>query len=69
MSPSKRKELLIKKQISQVEIAREINVTTPAISIVMSGRSRSYRIEKAISDRAGVPYEEMWGDKPRKRAA
>lgn len=69
MSPSERKVLLIDKQISQLEIAKELNISPSAVSYIMSGRARSYRVEKLISDRAGVPYEEMWGHRPRKRAA
>ena len=69
MRPSKIKSLLVEKEITQKEIAQSVGVSPMMISQVVKKRSRSYRVERYIAERLGLPYEELWGSEPRRRAA
>lgn len=45
---------------SYSDIARQIEVTTSAVSLVARGRSRSKRIEEAIAQQVGVEPHLLW---------
>jgi predicted transcriptional regulator len=55
LRPQLIKAKLVERGISQRSIARELGVTPAAIYQVISGKSRSTRIEKAIAKAAQVP--------------
>lgn len=69
MDPKKIRALLVERGIKITTIARDLGITQPSVSLVISRNSRSYRVEKEISDRLGKPYERLWGSEPRRRAA
>lgn len=69
MTPSKIKSLLVEREISMTTIAHDLRVSQPSVSLIVSKKGRSYRIEKSIADRLGIPYSELFGDPPRRRAA
>jgi lambda repressor-like predicted transcriptional regulator len=55
--------------LSCAQVARELNITRGGVSHIVKRKMRSYRVEKIIADRLGIPYEELWGEPPRRRAA
>lgn len=60
------KTLIIIKNFSNADIARRIGVTPGAISHIITGRSKSQKLRKAIADVIGEPVEALW---PEDRAA
>ena len=52
--------LLAARGIRISDIARELNVSLPTVSLVISGRNRSRRVEKTVAERLGMKYEELW---------
>ncbi len=62
------KALLILQGKKQVEIARKLRITRSAVSRVVSGRSRSPRIRKAVADVLGMAVEELWPEDKNKAA-
>lgn len=63
MRPSEIKAELIRKEITQVSIAENLNVSQPAVAYVISGRLSSRRIRQAIADIIGKPVDEIWPNK------
>ena len=51
------KEGLYAKGSSLKDIARDLGVSSAAISLVSMGRSRSQRIERALAQKLGMPPE------------
>lgn len=45
---------------SLAEVARELGITKQTVNTVVSGRSRSRRIEEAIAQKLGMSLEEVW---------
>lgn len=60
MKPERIKAKLILAGKTQRQIARELNVTESAVSLTISGRSRSARIEQAVAQAIGKPREEVF---------
>jgi lambda repressor-like predicted transcriptional regulator len=60
---------LLKRGISQVDIAREAGCTHQAVSNVVFGRRRSRRLESLIAKAIEIPCEELFGPPPRPRRA
>jgi transcriptional regulator with XRE-family HTH domain len=56
------KALLQLNGIRSADLAREFNVSSAAVSRVISGHSTSKRIRQKISELLNIPYEELWGD-------
>ncbi|HEY3309879.1 MAG TPA: helix-turn-helix transcriptional regulator [Desulfuromonadaceae bacterium] len=54
------KMLLIEKEIPGAEIARSIGVDRTAVYHVISGKSKSPRIRKAIAATFNLPIEDLW---------
>lgn len=67
MDPKKIKARLVERGISQVDIARRLNLSPQTVATVINRRGRSYRVEQAIADLLGLPYEILWGDPPASR--
>ncbi len=55
------KTLFIQKGISSKKLAKQIGVSPVTLSIVLTGRQRSSRIQKAIAKALKVPYKILWG--------
>jgi transcriptional regulator with XRE-family HTH domain len=56
------KALLVAKGIKFADLAKNLGVSSAAISRIIAGASISFRIQKAISDVLSIPFEELWGD-------
>ncbi len=52
-----------------VAFAEYLGVTPELISMVIRRKATSKPVQMAIADVCGVPYEELWDSKPRRRAA
>lgn len=63
MNGMDRKILMLRKGITQAEIARRLGVSGATVSLVVSGRMRSRRVEQAISEALGLPRELLWPDR------
>lgn len=48
------------KGITQVSLARDLNVSQVSIGRIIHGQGRSRRIEKHISDILNIPLHELW---------
>ncbi|MHB1397557.1 MAG: hypothetical protein ACYDAI_11560 [Trichloromonadaceae bacterium] len=47
--------------IRVVDIARRLDVTKGTICLVIAGRTRSHRVQKAIAEMLDMPFETLWG--------
>ncbi len=56
------KILLLETGITQSALAERFAVSQAFISQVISGKSKSYPIQKAISKILKVPFEELWSN-------
>lgn len=61
MKPQKIRAILVEKEVKQADIARDLAVTRGAVSRVISGHFPSRRIREALAEKAGVPFDKMWG--------
>ena len=61
MRPEKIRSLLIENKVKQVEIARELNVSSGAVNRVIDRHFVSHRIREAIAAKVRVPFKKMWG--------
>lgn len=61
MKPEKRRSLLVENNVKQIEIARDLKVSSVAVTRVIKGEFASKRIRAAIAAKAGVTFEKMWG--------
>jgi len=64
MDRQKIKALLVERGITQIEIARRLNLSPQTVATVINRRGRSYRVERMIAELLGVPYEDLWGPPP-----
>lgn len=54
------KQALKKNKVKMVDIAKLLNVSHAAVSLVIKGTSKSSRIRNAISLATGIPTAEIW---------
>jgi lambda repressor-like predicted transcriptional regulator len=54
------KVLLLKKGITQAQIARQERVSIGAVNHVVLGRRKNPRLRKAIARACGVQVEDLW---------
>lgn len=54
---------LLMADTSQISIAKSVGVKPASVSLVISGRMRSRRIEQAISQATGIPLETLFPDR------
>lgn len=59
--------LVAMEKVNQSEIARNLGVTRNAVNLVVQGRSRSRRIQEAISSALGLDREQLFGVHPSDR--
>jgi len=62
------KDKLSKRGITQVEIARMLNVKPSSVHNVISGKRKTPRIRLAISLATGCSIDELWNDNKIKKA-
>jgi len=59
---------LLKKGVTGAEIARQLGVHRVAVYLVISGKSKSHRIRRAICQHTGLPWS-IWAELDREKAA
>lgn len=64
MTPRKIKALLVELGITQRSIATELGVSLAAVSMTISGKTQSKRIEAKVAERLNLPVAKLF-----KRAA
>ncbi len=69
LEPKVIRAFLLIKEITQAQLARELNVTEGFISQVIDRKSWSVRSRDHIASRLGFPYEALWGARPGRKAA
>lgn len=57
------KQALKENKVKMVDIARLLDVSHAAVSLVIKGTSKSSRIRKTISLAVGKPVSELWPEK------
>lgn len=60
MKPHEIRALLIKNQIKQVDIAKELGIKRPAVSGAISGHWQSRRVCEAIAKRLKMPVGKLF---------
>lgn len=60
MHPADIRAALTKSGKNQTQIAEELGVSHNAVSLVIHGRSKSFRIAKAISKITGLSVHILW---------
>lgn len=60
MQPIDIKYLLAKKGLTQTDIARQCQVTVPAVNKVIAGDRTSHRIATCIAEHLGNPVDAIW---------
>jgi len=68
MKPRSRKVAMLRAGVTQAMIARELGVTYAAVCLVISGNSRSGRIERAIAAAIGKSREAVFPPTVREQA-
>jgi len=68
LQPAKARHLKIKYELQLAgssfnDIARDLGVTHSTVLAVSNGRGGSSRVQLAISEKIGVPLEELWPEK------
>lgn len=60
MKPNEIKAALILKNIKHKDVARALAVSEASVSLVVSGISRSHRIQSYIAQLLNRPMDEIW---------
>jgi lambda repressor-like predicted transcriptional regulator len=60
--------MMMRKGLTGAAIARSMGVTRATVNETIRLHWKSPRTRKAIADALQVPYEKLWGEKPRKAA-
>lgn len=60
MTPKQIRIALLEADVSMADIARKLNVSRPAISMVARNKSVSARIRAAIADAISQPVDAIW---------
>lgn len=55
------KAILIRRNIKQTEIAKELGIKRCTVSGVINGHTDSKRIKEYIAKRVNMDYEKLWG--------
>lgn len=63
------KALLIENDIKLIDVAREARVNRVTVSIVLTGKGKSRRVQGVIAKMVHRPYEALWGEPEFKKAA
>ena len=55
------KAIMVDAKVPGKQIAEDMDVSPAAVSQVVNRKIRSRRIQQAIADAVGLPYEKLWG--------
>jgi transcriptional regulator with XRE-family HTH domain len=70
MNSEEIKKILKEKRIKITDIASDLGVSQPTVSLTIKGTTVSSRIRAAIAEACGKPVSEIWPDtKPQEEAA
>lgn len=69
MHPADIKAAIEKAGSSQADIARKLGITRCAVSLVVSGHSKSANVAGAIAEVTGIPAHKLWPGLYEKEAA
>jgi transcriptional regulator with XRE-family HTH domain len=69
MKTIERKVELLKKGVRVADIARELGLSGSHVSLVLSGRSISARVQQAIAEKIGKPVSEVFPPRAEDAAA
>ncbi len=61
------KSLMVLKGIKGTDSARQLGLSRVTVSVVITGKGKSRRIQQAIADTLGVSFDELWSEKNKKR--
>ena len=61
--------LLMQEGLTQAGIARQLGISLPAVSYVVTGFRKTPRTREAIAEALEVDYQELWGEEKQKGAA
>jgi DNA-binding Xre family transcriptional regulator len=61
------KSLMVLKGIKGTDIARQLGLSRVTVSVVITGKGKSRRIQQAIADTLGVSFDDLWSEKNKKR--
>jgi len=61
MPPEKIRALLIENKVKQVDIAKDLGISTGCPGRVIDRHYKSRRVQEAIAQRVKIPFEKMWG--------
>ena len=54
------KAIMALHNVTMIDIAKELNISTPAVSQAISGKATSHRITKALSKKLGVDVAQLY---------
>ena len=54
-------KLEIKKHMTQVQLAKKLNISQPTVHEIIWKKKRSYKKQKFIAELIGKSFEEVWG--------
>lgn len=60
MRVKKLKSLLVEREVTQAEIAKECGVTPATVNQVVAGRGHSEKVEIVIAKKVGVPRNKIF---------
>ena len=63
MNGMDRKILMLRRGITQAEIARRLGVSGATVSLVVSGKMKSRRVEQTIAEALGLLREILWPER------
>ncbi len=55
---------MVERGITNVSIAKKLNVKRSTVAVVANGHQKSERIQKAIAEALGSTIEELWPEEP-----
>ncbi len=62
MSPEEIRIAMIRAKVTQVEIARELNITKTTVFLVIENMAVSDRIRRKIAEKCGLDVARIWPD-------
>ena len=68
LSPNQIRARLLEQDITLTDIARKLHVSRITVSVVITRRGNSRRIQQYIADLLGKSFKEVWADHHRKAA-
>ena len=60
MNPQQIKSAIKRMGLTQADLANELNVSQQMIYLIINGQTKSYRIQKFISELIGQPIGRIW---------